>query len=106
MEITFKSDIDVELIQSTGGDEMVIAAARVSTDGTEARNVEEIEGGEHEGLIRYLMRHRHGTPFEHASLTFFVNGTGTESASPTTKRAVDIRSLTLFSTCQNVTDRA
>lgn len=25
------------------------------------------------GLINYLMKHRHGSPFEHASVTFFVN---------------------------------
>lgn len=79
----FKSDIDVELIQSMGGDEMVVAAAKVSTDGPEAqsfadgtaRNADGEPWTEKDsaGLINYLMKHRHGTPFEHASLTFFVH---------------------------------
>lgn len=28
---------------------------------------------ENRGLIRYLMRQRHGTPFEHSAMTFFVH---------------------------------
>lgn len=66
--ISFKSEIDVELIQSCGGDHMVVAAARVSTTGLAAKDsVAEPK------LIDYLMRMRHGTPFEHASMTFFVH---------------------------------
>lgn len=33
---------------------------------------EEIEK-ESSGLINYLMKHRHGTPFEHGAMTFFVH---------------------------------
>lgn len=44
-------------------------AARVSTQGDFCL---ESEPGEHAGLINYLMKHRHGTPFEHNSMTFFV----------------------------------
>jgi thymidylate synthase (FAD) len=73
MEIQTKSTIDVELIQSMGGDSMVVAAARVSTNGTDAAEMANLPADDHAGLINYLMKHRHGTPFEHASLTFFVH---------------------------------
>lgn len=66
----FKSDIDVTLINSVGGDAMVAAAAKVCTTGVEACQLVDAEANK--GLINYLMKHRHGTPFEHASLTFFV----------------------------------
>lgn len=74
IEIQTKSTVDVRLIQMTGGDHMVVAAARVSTEGTECQKYA-ADGMEQEntGLINYLMKHRHGTPFEHASLTFFVH---------------------------------
>lgn len=70
----YKSTIDVNLIQSMGGDYMVVAAAKVSTHGTEAQKfahpgMEE----ENKGLINYLIKQRHGTPFEHSCLTFFVH---------------------------------
>lgn len=64
----FISDITVELVQSCGDDAMLAAAARVSTKGAEARPQED-----NEGLINYLMKNRHGTPFEHAFMTFFVH---------------------------------
>lgn len=53
-----------------GSDASVIQAARVSTVGEQCI---ETDQGEHSGLINYLMKHRHGTPFEHNSITFFVN---------------------------------
>lgn len=67
----FTSEITVRLIQSTGGDQMVCAAAKVSTSGYEAAKLVDAEANA--GLISYLMKHRHGTPFEHASATFFVH---------------------------------
>jgi thymidylate synthase (FAD) len=73
-EIKCKSTIDVELVQSMGGDHMVVAAAKVSTSGQQA--LEELQAGRYEdqyGLISYLMKHRHGTPFEHSAATFFVH---------------------------------
>lgn len=73
MGIRFTSDIGVELVQKVGGDHMVVAAARVSTSGGDARACADLPADEQYGLIRYLMRHRHGTPFEHASMTFFVH---------------------------------
>jgi len=63
------SQITVNLHSSMGSDASVIQAARVSTVGEECL---EAEPGEHAGLINYLMKHRHGTPFEHNSVTFFV----------------------------------
>ena len=73
-EVRFKSDIDVELIQKSGGDHMVVAAARVSTEGNECLQYSDTScADENYGLINYLMKHRHGTPFEHASLTFYVH---------------------------------
>lgn len=70
----FKSRIDVTLIQSMGGDHMVVAAAKVSTNGVDAmRFADPTEGDGNAGLISYLMKHRHGTPFEHAAATFFVH---------------------------------
>lgn len=71
--VQFKSDIDVEMIQHTGGDHMVVAAAKVSTSGNEALNFARPgQEEDNKGLINYLMKHRHGTPFEHSSMTFFV----------------------------------
>lgn len=65
-----KSEIDVTLIQSMGGDSMVVAAAKVSTNGVDALSY--VDEDANYGLINYLMKHRHGTPFEHAAMTFFV----------------------------------
>ncbi len=68
-EIRTTSEITVDLHSSMGSDESVVQAARVSTVGEACQ---ESEPGEHAGLINYLMKHRHGTPFEHNSITFFV----------------------------------
>ena len=78
----FTSNIEVTEIQSVGGDHMVVAAAKVSTSGLEAFEFA-LEGktpedkkrmaNENYGLINYLMKHRHGTPFEHCFITIFVH---------------------------------
>jgi thymidylate synthase ThyX len=74
VEITFTSEIAVRKIQSMGGDHMVVAAARVSTCGEDAlRYADPSLADENSGLINYLMKMRHGTPFEHSALTFFVH---------------------------------
>jgi len=66
--------ITVQPIQSMGGDAMVVAAAKVSTTGEEALAFASADQAEaNAGLINFLMSHRHGTPFEHASMTFFVH---------------------------------
>ena len=68
-EIKFRSDMTVELVDSMGGDEAVVRSARVSTS-SDSRNVD--MGTKEEGLINYLMRDRHGSPFEHNAFTFFI----------------------------------
>ncbi|HEV8538458.1 MAG TPA: FAD-dependent thymidylate synthase [Bacteroidota bacterium] len=56
----------VRLIDYMGGDESIVQAARVSYGkGTKTVN-------EDRGLIRYLLRHMHTTPFEMVELKFHV----------------------------------
>jgi thymidylate synthase (FAD) len=71
--IEFRSDVTVELVKSAASDSDVIWAARVSTKGE--ASLEDVDGDAErsKGLINYLMRDRHGTPFEHTSLTYFVS---------------------------------
>jgi thymidylate synthase (FAD) len=71
-EIQFRSDIGVKLVQHVGNDASIIAAAKVSVEGADSERHLHADPEGAKGLIRYLMRHRHGTPFEHASLTFHV----------------------------------
>lgn len=68
----FRSDVTVELVKASARDEDVVFAARVSTKGEQSLGDVEAEASRSAGLIRYLMRDRHGSPFEHNSLTFFV----------------------------------
>ena len=98
---TFRSDITVKLIRSMADVQAVLQAARVSTVGeNEAGNDDELFRKELDkqvaqnpdtlhsalvaqteaaltaagkGLINYLMRDRHGSPFEHNSMTFYVH---------------------------------
>lgn len=72
-ELIFKDHVDVKLISHMGDDASVVAAARVSTEGLQS--LEYLDGGEGEGrgLINFLMKNRHGTPFEHNAMTFFVS---------------------------------
>jgi thymidylate synthase (FAD) len=69
-EVLFRSDVTVQLIQSMGGDEAVVRSARVSTTSDTVSDFD--MGKREEGLINYLMRDRHGTPFEHNAFTFYV----------------------------------
>jgi thymidylate synthase (FAD) len=66
-DIQLRSDFTVELLQHMGTDEFLCKAARVSTQGSASLSSEESEG-----LIRFLMSNRHGTPFEHAAFTFLI----------------------------------
>lgn len=68
MEIKFSEDVEVDLVQVLASDLQVARAAWVSTKGADAREAE----GRIEGLINYLMRERHGSPFEHNMFTFFI----------------------------------
>jgi thymidylate synthase (FAD) len=73
-KIRLTDKITVRLVQKMGGDHMVVAAAKVSTTGEEALDFADTgKADANAGLIDYLMRHRHGTVFEHSLLTFFVH---------------------------------
>lgn len=58
--------MEVTLIQYVGSDQMVADAARVSTDR------DQDTGRPIEGLIKYLARAGHASPFEHCHATFMV----------------------------------
>jgi thymidylate synthase (FAD) len=66
-EVQFSHEITVDLIDRMGGDARIVAAARVSTQGIDAEETES------QGLINFLMKNRHGSPFEHGSITFRVH---------------------------------
>ena len=77
-DVVFRSDVTVELVRSSAADSDVLFAARVSTQGEQTlesalanENAEETAKRDR-GLINYLMRDRHGSPFEHTSMTFYV----------------------------------
>ena len=77
-DIKFRSDVTVELVRASAADSDVLFAARVSTQGEQT--LEKAAAGtdasedekRNKGLINYLMRDRHGSPFEHNSMTFYV----------------------------------
>ncbi len=77
-EIIFRSDVTVELVRAAASDQDVLFAARVSTQGeqtleqAQGKTDQEESAKRDKGLINYLMRDRHGSPFEHNSLTFYV----------------------------------
>lgn len=73
--VEFRSDITVELVRSSAHDSDVLFAARVSTQGEktlEAAQDADLDASRSKGLINFLMRDRHGSPFEHNSMTFYV----------------------------------
>lgn len=75
-EIEFRSDMTVELVRHSARDSDVLFAARVSTQGEQtldsAKQIDAQAQQKDKGLINYLMRDRHGSPFEHNSMTFYV----------------------------------
>lgn len=71
--IEFRSDMTVELVKASASDADVLFAARVSTKGEQSLADVEADASRSAGLINYLMRDRHGSPFEHNSMTFFVS---------------------------------
>jgi thymidylate synthase (FAD) len=68
-DIQFRSDVDVDLIDSMGSDVSIARAAWVSNYGKDLTE----DADRIPGLINFLMRDRHGTPFEHNSLTFRIS---------------------------------
>ncbi|GAA2756748.1 FAD-dependent thymidylate synthase [Actinopolymorpha rutila] len=69
----FRDDVSVELVRSAARDADVLFAARVSTKGEQSLDDVEADAERSAGLINYLMRSRHGSPFEHNSMTFYVH---------------------------------
>ena len=63
---TMVGDGFVRLVDSMGNDMSVVKAARVSY-GQESKG--EVAD---QKLINYMMKHRHGTPFEHITFTFHI----------------------------------
>lgn len=77
-DIQFRSDVTVELVRASAHDSDVLFAARVSTMGEQTLEAAQestdtdADDKRAKGLINYLMRDRHGSPFEHNSMTFYV----------------------------------
>ena len=69
-DITFRSDMTVDLIDSMGNDDSVIRAAKVSTM-TDA-TVDEMSDAGKGKFIDFLVANRHGSPFEHVLFTFRI----------------------------------
>lgn len=70
IDLEFREDVTVDLVQVMASDLQVARAAWVSTKGVDARESE----GQIGGLINYLMRERHGSPFEHNMFTWLIEG--------------------------------
>jgi thymidylate synthase (FAD) len=70
--VEFRSDVTVELVRASARDADVLFAARVSTKGEQSLEDVDADPERSKGLINFLMRDRHGSPFEHNSMTFYV----------------------------------
>jgi thymidylate synthase (FAD) len=64
----FRSDMTVDLVSHMASDYAVAQAARVSTLGAGSKE----DTKPFAGLINFLMRDRHGSPFEHTHFTFYI----------------------------------
>lgn len=69
-EIHFTTDLTAKFVSGNGSDIDLARAAWVSLQGQRAEDEQNSE--KISGLINYLIEKRHGTPFEHASMTFLV----------------------------------
>lgn len=65
----YLDDVEVRLLDWMGSDDSIIQAAQVSIVGG---NDVEMTDEKRRGLIGYLMRKKHGSPFEHNSMKFYV----------------------------------
>lgn len=70
MTMTFRSDMTVKLVDSMGNDRSIIRAAIVSNGG-DIGKYDDFDAAY--GLINYLMKHKHSSPFEHGAITIFVD---------------------------------
>ncbi|MGW3634807.1 FAD-dependent thymidylate synthase [Streptomyces sp. NPDC005122] len=73
LKIDLRGDVTVELVKHSAADSDVLFAARVSTVGEQSLDEMGKDPERSKGLINYLMRDRHGSPFEHNSMTFFIS---------------------------------
>lgn len=70
-DITYTDHMTVTLLDHMGDDRSVADAARISTTkSADFYTVEKRDGDA--GLINFLMKNRHGTPFEHNAFKFYV----------------------------------
>jgi len=69
-EIVWRDGVDVELIDHMGSDARIAEAAWVSNFGGD---IPQDKAERIPGLINFLMRDRHGTPFEHNAFTFRIS---------------------------------
>lgn len=65
----FLDDVEVNLVSCNASDDSVAHAARISTL---SEAVVEEDPAKTAGMINFLMKNRHGTPFEHNMLTFRI----------------------------------
>lgn len=70
MSINIKRKSTVEVMQHWGSDEFSVRAAQVSVKG--ANDPSLLTPGKKEGLIKHLVKMRHGVPFEHEGFTFYI----------------------------------
>ncbi len=73
IDFKFTSEITVRLIDSMGDDARLAMAAWVSTSAEDGMRRAIEKPDDVTGVINYLLKHRHGTPFEHGTMTFFVH---------------------------------
>ena len=66
-EVTFSTDCEATIQDFMGDDDAIIKAMLVSTKGHDAQDATATYG-----RINFLMKNRHGTPFEHNAMEFFV----------------------------------
>lgn len=69
--IQFLHNAEVTLVDHMGSDASIVAAARVSVVGEAA--TADVDIDEYKGLINYLAKHRHGTPFEHTAICMRIH---------------------------------
>ncbi|RSN55603.1 FAD-dependent thymidylate synthase [Streptomyces sp. WAC 04229] len=73
LEPVFRDDVTVQLVKQSADDAHVLWSARVSTQGEQSLEQIGADPARSKGLINYLMRDRHGSPFEATSMTFFIS---------------------------------
>lgn len=65
--LTIRNGMTLELIDSMGNDDSLVRAMLVSTQGADAKEAEATYG-----RLNFCMKGRHGSVFEHGSMTFYM----------------------------------